>query len=89
MTEVPHRVDNLGTLLQTDGELTITETTNPNGNKMYEFKLMRKNFDDVRELIDNEQDNIMMKDELMRERIIENTMNIKFGENRYTTPITI
>ena len=78
MSQVPNRVDDLGTLFKNGDEIGATETTNPHGPKMHEFKLIRKNINDACKLDYNGQVNIPIKDELMRKLIIENGMNIKF-----------
>ena len=50
---------------------------------------MRKNLNDAREIGDNKQEYQPIKDEIMRERMVENSINITFEKYRYTAPLTI
>ena len=52
-TQALNRIEELGTLLKIGDEIDATQITIPNGPKMHEFKLIRKNIVNTRKLADN------------------------------------
>ena len=52
-TQALNRIEELGTLLKIGDEIDATQITIPNGLKMHEFKLIRKNIVNTRKLADN------------------------------------